>query len=253
MNGYVIRRVDLRPRQRRAMYRLLKEHFDGVNEVTFTRDLSDKNWVVLVEDDDGRLCGFSTLAYYDTTYHGRTIGVVCSGDTIVEQRARSSHTLLATWLDAVFWLGRDLGPGRLYWLLISSGYRTYRCLPAAFRTYHPACDGADTRELGRLADRLARQRWGDAYEPHTGLVHLANPQRLKPEVSPLTARLLRDPHIAFFVRRNPGHAAGDELVCLAPLERSNLTAVGRRLLYPSTGRRGPFAEPVPARRRDVPA
>ena len=245
MNGYLVRREDLRPAQRRAMFRLLAAHFDGVNELTFARDLADKNWVVVVEDGDGRLCGFSTLAFYRTHCRGREIGVVCSGDTIVADRARTSRALLATWLDSVLWLGRNLEPDDLYWLLISSGYRTYRCLPLAFKAYHPASDGPVSRELAGMADRLARQRWGDAYFPREGLVRFAEPQRLKAEVSPLSERLLQDRHVAFFTERNPGHADGDELVCLTSLGPSNLTAAGRRLL-----RRH---EPGRGRRRVVPA
>jgi len=40
-----------------------------------------------------------------------------------------------------------------------------------------------------------------------------------------------DPHVAFFVRRNPGHARGDELACLCELNESNLTRAGRRMVF----------------------
>jgi hypothetical protein len=232
MNGYMTRRADLDAKIRQSMYDLLVEHFDGVTEATFVRDLAEKNWVVLVEDDAGQLCGFSTLLYYRTVYRGRTIGVVCSGDTIVRQEARLSRALLVAWINSALWLARDLNPGDLYWLLISSGYRTYRCLPVAFREYFPACAGVAPLGLSQLADHLARQRWGDAYDPAAGLVRFAEPQRLRAEVSPLTNRLLQDCHISFFTQLNPGHRAGDELVCLTPLAMENLTSVGRRLLSP---------------------
>ncbi len=90
--------------------------------------------------------------------------------------------------------------------------------------------GTASANLGRMADRLALQRWGDDYEPHSGLVRFNEPQRLKADVSPLTERLLQDRHIAYFIERNPGHENGDELVCLASLATANLTAIGRRLL-----------------------
>jgi hypothetical protein len=40
---------------------------------------------------------------------------------------------------------------------------------------------------------------------------------------------LRNPHIAFFVAQNPGHAQGDELVCLARIHHDNFSAAGRRM------------------------
>ena len=40
---------------------------------------------------------------------------------------------------------------------------------------------------------------------------------------------MTDPHVKFFATRNPGHAHGDELVCLTELSSANLTAAGRRM------------------------
>ena len=62
----------------------------------------------------------------------------------------------------------------------------------------------------------------------------ADPLRLEEVVvtgvAEATEQRLRDPLIEFFVRSNPGHAQGDELVCVAPISRSNLTRAGHRLL-----------------------
>jgi hypothetical protein len=230
MNSYLIQCSDLIPAQKRAMFGLLNTHFEGVTEAVFERDLAEKNWAVLVEDDDRRLQGFTTINYHRTSYRNRTIGVVCSGDTIVGPSARASSALPIAWLQSVLWLGRDLDSDCLYWLLISSGYRTYRFLPTFFRDYYPARDGATDSDLETLAKCLAGRRWADQYDPLTGLVRFAEPQQLKPWVSPLNPKLQQDRHIAYFVRRNPGHDAGDELVCLTRISAGNLTAAGRRLL-----------------------
>jgi hypothetical protein len=39
-----------------------------------------------------------------------------------------------------------------------------------------------------------------------------------------------DPHVRFFLERNPGHVAGDELVTVTSLASDNLTPAGRRML-----------------------
>jgi hypothetical protein len=36
--------------------------------------------------------------------------------------------------------------------------------------------------------------------------------------------------VAFFAARNPGHAAGDELVSLCEIGEANLTPAGRRMV-----------------------
>jgi hypothetical protein len=41
--------------------------------------------------------------------------------------------------------------------------------------------------------------------------------------------------VRFFIERNPGHARGDELCCLAPLTRENFTRAAYRTIGPPTG------------------
>jgi hypothetical protein len=54
--------------------------------------------------------------------------------------------------------------------------------------------------------------------------------RLRQGVGDVTEARLRDPVVALFAARNPGHVDGDELACLCELSEANLTAAGRRVL-----------------------
>ena len=58
--------------------------------------------------------------------------------------------------------------------------------------------------------------------------------RLRPGVADPPGGRLRDPHVRFFLERNPGHAAGDELCCIAPLTRSAFTEAAYRVIGPET-------------------
>ena len=84
MNGRLVSRSDLRPHDRDAMLSLLDRHFLGMSPDAFEKDLDQKNWVILLEDPDGSLRGFSTLHLYDVVYNGEEHSVVYSGDTIVD-------------------------------------------------------------------------------------------------------------------------------------------------------------------------
>jgi hypothetical protein len=53
---------------------------------------------------------------------------------------------------------------------------------------------------------------------------------LRPHVAQIHQRRLHDPHIGFFVQRNPGHVRGDELCCLAPLTHENFTPAAYRVI-----------------------
>ncbi len=219
----------LTPGERRAMFELFGRCFEGVHRRRFEADLEGKNRVLLLAGEGG-LCGFSTLSFYRADASGEPINVVCSGDTIVDPAAWGTSVLAPAWIAAVKSLDRERPAARLWWLLITSGYRTYRFLPVFWRDFYPRHDRRVPPLRRRLMERLAAERFGDAYDPATGIVRFAEPQVLVPELRGIPESRLKNPHVAFFAGANPGHGSGDELVCLTELADSNLTAAGRRMV-----------------------
>lgn len=235
LRGRVVRREDLGRERVEAMYRLMGAHFEGIGRGGFERDLEEKGWVVLLEEEapaGPRLYGFSTLDLYTVRCRGETVHVVYSGDTLVETAARGSSLLPRTWIRAVLSLRQQhLGGGAPFvWLLLTSGFRTYRFLPVFFRRYHPRCGAEEPPRLLELRNFLARRRFGDFYDAAAGVVRFAEPQVLRPALRTIPASRLADPHVAFFAARNPGHERGDELVCLTELDPLDLTPAGRRMV-----------------------
>lgn len=228
--GRVVPVAGLDDGARAAMYGLLTAHFSGVAREVFDADLAEKGWAILLEDDGDRLRGFSTLAVYESCAGGRPATIVYSGDTIVHREWWGSPALARTWIRAVRRLsGADRG-AEVYWFLLTSGHRTYRFLPVFFRTFHPRHDGGADPVTAALLDAVARERFGGRYDSTCGIVRFARPQMLTPELVALPAKRALDPHVAFFLARNPGHANGDELACLTRIHDDNLTPAGRRML-----------------------
>ncbi|MFM7426177.1 MAG: hypothetical protein ACKO7W_14495 [Elainella sp.] len=213
------------------MYRLLQNYFEGTQPEVFAADLQQKNWVILIEDDQGALKGFSTLLLYETAFAGETITVVYSGDTIVDPSAWSSSVLPRAWISAVRYLRQQYSHGRFYWLLISSGFRTYRFLPTFWREFYPRYDAATPADLTALTDFLCWNQFQHHYDQDAGIVRLPQPQSLCEQLRQIPSERLQDPHIAFFLQHNPGYGQGDELVCLTELTETNLTAAGRRMWH----------------------
>lgn len=230
IEGRLASRTQLTAATVEAMFALLLSHFTGVCRATFEADLAEKNWVILLEDEDGQLRGFSTLLIYASQAAGGEVTVVYSGDTIVDRASWGSPALAKTWIQSVRQLAAMSGSRDLYWLLLTSGFRTYRFLPVFFRSFHPRFDEATPPGSQALLDLLAFERFGSRYDPFSGVVRLQRPQVLAPdllEVPP--GRLAVDDHVGFFLARNPGYVRGDELVCLTRIDDSNLTAAGRRM------------------------
>ena len=130
----IIPREELAPAQTDEMFQLLAVHFDGVTRAQFTRDLAEKNWIVLIRRDT-RLVGFSTLLVYESSFDGEPVSVVYSGDTIVAPEAWGTTALARGWITAVNQLRERYPRGKYYWLLLTSGFRTYRFLPVFWRVF----------------------------------------------------------------------------------------------------------------------
>lgn len=229
----LVSRSDLQPAQKVAMFELLKRHFDGVTPEQFARDLAEKNLALLLEREE-RLVGFSTLLAYTTHFEERSVNVIYSGDTIVTPEAWGTTALPRAWVAGVEALRAKLPSGPCFWLLLTSGFRTYRFLPVFWREFFPRFDASMPAKTQRLLNYLASQRFGVQFDPATGIVRFTLPQRLHAELKDVPPGREQDPHVSFFIARNPGHARGDELVCLTELCSKNLTAAGRRMMTPQT-------------------
>jgi hypothetical protein len=230
VRGRLLRRSDLSPSDEDLMFSLFRKHFEGVPREQFQIDLDQKNWIVLLDGErEGLLEGFSSIHYHHGRHRGAPLGVVFSGDTIVDRAAWGRSALAPFWIGAVNHLHRTEGKGRLYWFLLVSGYRTYRYLPVFWREFHPRFDAPTPPDVQELIDLVAAERFGACYRRDEGLVRLPVPEILREDLRGIPNGRNADPHVAFFARRNPGHERGDELACLTEIAWDNLTAAGRRV------------------------
>ncbi|MBI3967926.1 MAG: hypothetical protein HY329_19990 [Chloroflexi bacterium] len=225
---------DLAPRDVDRMHTLLADYFQNVDRGRFEEDLAEKRWVIILRDAiTGRLEGFSTLMELRASLDGEPVVAYFSGDTIVGREHWGQTALARLWARHAFGLAAEVPVGRVYWLLISSGYKTYRYLSTFFREFYPTYERPTPAPIKRTLDALASQKFPSEYDVQRGIVRLSRAAPLRPGVAEVTDRRLSDPHVAFFVAANPGHRRGDELVCLTELTPANLTPAGQRML---TGR-----------------
>lgn len=232
LTGRVDARGELRQAEVAAMRALMIAHFDGIDDAGFAADLAAKSHVVRLVDEDGVLRGFTTLEMFEAEHRGKPVQGVFSGDTIVAREAWGSTTLPRAWIGAVASLTALRPTVPAYWMLICSGFRTYHFLPLFFKHYSPSVSHPTPPEVRALADTLATARFGERYDAERGVVTFARPAVLRAGLGDITDEKRADQHVAFFETRNPGHARGDELVCLAALRADNLTAAGRRMIDP---------------------
>lgn len=230
MNGRIVLREDLSKKMIDQLFNLIDTHFDGVTIKQFQADLDEKKYVIIIENENKTICGFSTIDYYAVQFETKTINVIYSGDTIIAREAWGSSALFRSWINSVWDLHQREGEGDLYWFLVTSGFRTYRLLPLFWKCFWTRCDQKTPPRIQSLMQQLASEKFGDQYDPSTNIIRFKHPQKLKGDLVTVPETRRKNPHVDYFLIANPNHHQGDELVNLALLTPENLTAAGQRMV-----------------------
>jgi len=230
MIGRLVARQALSQQQEQAMWSLFEKHFTDVAPQRFQEDLATKNWILLIENGDTGVVGFSTLLFEVIQLDGDPVSLVYSGDTIMDPSAWGSPILSRAWIHSVLHLNETYGKGRLWWLLLTSGFRTYRFLPLYYKEFFPCFDRQTPVKIARNMNLLAARQYSNEFDPNSGIVRFKQPQCLDAHLVQVPESRLKDPHVSFFLEKNPNHARGDELVCITEISRDNLTRAGLRMV-----------------------
>jgi len=227
----IAERRKVSPEELDQMYAVFSRYYANANRSRFESDLEKKDWVIQLRNHQGWLVGFSTLQLYRHSGELDAVMVLYSGDTIIDRAYRRDGSLAGAFGHILLRCIEDFPNLPIYWLLTSKGPRTYRFLPVFFRNFYPAYNHKMPEGTGKLLDEIAFQKFGTHYCPESQVVshggerdRLADPN----QDSRLLAR--DDPHIRFFVDRNPGYVGGDELVCLAEISKRNLNSRANRVI-----------------------
>ncbi len=224
---------ELTATERATMMGLLSVEFLGVNHYDFTRDLEEKDAVVLLRKghDDGEIVGFSTLVVLDLPIHGRNVKVVFSGDTTVLEGFRTSGGI-GVGIGCYFLKTIDSFPQHeIYYVLISKGWRTYKVMPFFFNQFAPHPDEPVSAKDKVVMDAFGQMKYPKNYDPDQGLIMFSQEtQRLKPGSIDAVPPPEPDAHTRYFLKKNPTYLAGTELVCVARVLTENFAAPLRRLI-----------------------
>lgn len=236
LTAAAVRRDALDPATIEAMWTLFEATYTSVTRAGFDRDLAEKDSVILCRDTgDGSVQGFSTLKVMERTIAGQPVVALFSGDTVVSQDYWGQHAIKWRFFIEAVKVKLRHPRAHVYWFLISKGYRTYLMMSRNFPHYWPRHDAPTPAFEARVMDELATERFGPSWHRDQGVLEFVPcPGRLREDVAPVRPEDLRHPDIRFFHERNPRHAEGVELCCLAPIDLALATSypakVARRLL-----------------------
>jgi hypothetical protein len=216
---------DLTAADQEAMFTLMQSYYQHTCRAGFFSDLHDKNDVIVLREQySGRLVGFSTLKYFELNHISeKSIGVF-SGDTIVDQKYWGCTSLQKSFLVQLCKLKFKHNGSKLYWFLISKGYKTYLLMANNFPVYYPRLDEPTPQIFKDMMAEVYSQLYPDTYQAECDTIRNAGKSYcLKEGVAAPTESLIRRlPKVQYFVEKNPQWQAGDELACIAEMDYSVL-------------------------------
>ena len=215
--------------QKQIMYELLEKHFDNCSYSRFLSDLAEKEGVILLYDDRKQIRGYSTYLYYQVQFQAERTGVLFSGDTIIHKEHWGDSALFKGFFAVLKEKMRNYPGIKFYWFLISKGIRTYLLLPLFYRIFYPHYREATPPAVQDLIHRLGELKFGTAYCRKTGIIH-SQGDSLNRELSEIPECKVSNPHVNFFLEKNPGWQKGDELACLTEVSYRNFKPIVKRLM-----------------------
>jgi hypothetical protein len=210
----------------------MEQNYANMCPDRFVTDLTAKKWAIVVRcPTSHQIVGFSTQVMMDAQVAGRNVHALYSGDTVVDRDHWGDPALAHAWGNLALVLADRYPLGHLYWFLTSKGFRTYRYLPLFFRSYFPRVDSPTPSWELSLIDAFGQRVGGRLYDPSRNIIRAtAGKDCVLPDIGEPGKRRCTDPHVRFFVERNPNFTSGDELCCLAPLSRANFSPVAYRVI-----------------------
>lgn len=213
-----------------TMYQLMAQFYDHTDPEVFRRDFADKDYCLALYHETDGLVGFTTQKVLTLSVDGKPVHGMFSGDTIIHKDHWGDVELFRVW--AQFWFAFAEQYEAFYWFLICKGYKTYRILPLFWTEFFPNYRMETTPYAKRIMDAYASLLYPDAYDPESGvIVYKTQKDKLKEGVAEIGVRQLKNKDVAFFCERNPGHLIGNDLVCLAKIDKALLRKHAHELLF----------------------
>ncbi|MEM7179301.1 MAG: hypothetical protein AAF518_00195 [Spirochaetota bacterium] len=208
----------------KELFQILQDYYTNTEYQEFCKDLQNKDAVLVLFDQEETPVGFTTWFVRDFQFAKQKGKFIYSGDTVIRKHASGSLALPIAWGKVMLDIADSLGTGeKLYWLLTTKGFRTYRYLSVFFKKFYPAVDSV-SENLPETCEYLARSLFGSMYQKETGILLRSGKKQAIRFVAEDTAYISRSPdkHIRFFQKKNPRFFDGEELVCLAEFSQENL-------------------------------
>ncbi len=213
-----------------AMYSLMAEFYDNTDEAVFRRDFFDKDYCLALYLENGELVGFTTQKILEIEANGKKINGIFSGDTIIHKDYWGDIELFKVW--ARFWFEFAEKYDEFYWFLICKGYKTYRIMPLFWKEFYPNYRKETPEYEQNIINAYATMLYPEEYNAETGVIEYKSVKdKLKNGVANVGDHEMKNKDIAYFCKANPEYINGNDLACVARIDKEKLKRRVPELLF----------------------
>jgi len=212
-----------------SMFELMSQTYEGTSLEKIKSDLSNKDSILLLLDEQQHLQGFTTMQLFDFQFNNKHVKIIYSGDTVISEDFRGEMELMRAWWQFLCKIQQKNETVDIYWMLISKGWRTYKLLPIFFKKFYPNKKNETPADFQYFIDDLGAFKFPAEYK--NGLLVPHSPDYLKNGKNDVPSHRGNDSDIQFFLEKNPHFYKGNELLCVTKLHPNNLTNIGLRILH----------------------
>lgn len=220
----------------KKMYSIYEKYYDNTRYSIFETDFLAKTGVFLIRHPKtNEIVGFSTVTECDIEVKGKIHHAFFSGDTVIEKEFWGNRALQRACYRFIIQFKMRYPTEKVYWILISKGFKTYLLLANNYYTYYPHHNG-EHQHLQALVDGYCKQYFEKYYDTKSGLLNFGDDyQPLNEDVAPITEEMrAKNPKINFFEQLNPTWKEGTELPCIGEITWRDLSRYVERFLNKAT-------------------
>lgn len=234
LKGSVRPICDYTEEEMKKMYQLMDTFYDNMKEEVFRKDFFAKDYCLSLYNEKEELIGFTTQKVMEVTIEEdgerKTVHGVFSGDTIIHMDYWGDMELFRVW--SHFWFEFAKQYEEFYWFLICKGYKTYRMLPVFWAEYYPCWNRETPERMKKIIDAYGAALYPKEYNPDTGVVEYQSVKdKLKTGVADIGEKEKRNKEIAYFIEKNPGYLNGNDIACIARIDKQVLKKKVREILF----------------------
>ena len=208
----------LSPENLREFFLLFQIYYQDVTWERFTADLAEKTHLLVFEDIRAR--GAVRLVGFTTILLGTEIGdtSIFSGDTVIHEDFWGGKVLQKSFSKFLVRTKLRNPHRRVYWMLMSKGYKTYLLMRHNFPRSYPNAITPTPASAESFKNTFYGAKFGSAFDPGSSRIHFPEPHgSVRGTIADADATARENSEVRFFLERNPRYAEGDELACIAEI------------------------------------